>query len=266
MPNTHRSLLLHLSLVLVFVYLCSLMEGQQNVQLPLGTTEWKHSYHTGNSFSASHSAQQSQNGTIATSVQPFAYTLEANGAASSGFVSSPLLPRSAISSQVPAGPTRNGTGDVMPLAEAITQLSFLEFFQRCGISIAPLHQSPFHSWTLLCRRLNLVTSLRMCPRRRLISRSPRYLVMWQCRPLPHGVHISSLDAAVQTIPHSTLSQNASTQTGRLAVRCYTMLPHNYRSRSSLLDVSSRTILWTAKTLIVSPCHQYKTILVVTHHL
>ena len=40
----------------------------------------------------------------------------------------------------------------------------------------------------------------------------------------------------------------------------------YRSRSSLLDVSSRTILWTAKTLIVSPRHQYKTILVVTHHL
>ena len=29
------------------------------------------------------------------------------------------------------------TGDVMPLAEAITQLSFLEFLQRCGVSIAP---------------------------------------------------------------------------------------------------------------------------------
>ena len=25
----------------------------------------------------------------------------------------------------------------MPLAEAITQLSFLEFLQRCGLSIAP---------------------------------------------------------------------------------------------------------------------------------
>ena len=36
-----------------------------------------------------------------------------------------------------------------------------------------------------------------------------------------------------------------------------MLPYNYRSRSSLLAVSSRTILWTAKTLFVSPRHQYK---------
>ena len=53
--NTHRSLLLHLSLVLAFAYLCSLMEGQQNVQLPPGTTEWNHSYYTGNSFSAPHS-------------------------------------------------------------------------------------------------------------------------------------------------------------------------------------------------------------------
>ena len=79
-----------------------------------------------------------KNGTIATSVQPLAYTQEANGAASSGLVSSPLLPRrSAISSRVPACPTRNVTGDVTPLAEAITQLSFLEFLQRCGIPIAP---------------------------------------------------------------------------------------------------------------------------------
>ena len=98
------------------------MDGQQNVQLPPGTIECNHSYYTGNSFSAPHSVQQLQNGTIATSVQPVAYTQEANGAASSGFVSSPLLPCSAISSQVPAFPTRNVTGDVMPLAEAITQL------------------------------------------------------------------------------------------------------------------------------------------------
>ena len=42
-----------------------------------------------------------------------------------------------------------------------------------------------------------------------------------------------------------------------AVMCYTMLPHNYRSRSSLLDVSTRTIPWTAKTSFVSPRHQYK---------
>ena len=42
-----------------------------------------------------------------------------------------------------------------------------------------------------------------------------------------------------------------------AAMFYTMLPHNYRSRSSLLDVSTRTIPCTTKTSFVSPRHQYK---------
>ena len=98
------------------------MEEQQYVQLPPGTTECNHSYYSGNSFSASHPVQQLQNGTIATPVQPPASIQEANGAVSSGSVSSSLLSSSVTSSQVIAGPTRNVTGDVMPLAEAITQL------------------------------------------------------------------------------------------------------------------------------------------------
>ena len=132
---------MHLSLVLALVYLCSLMKGQQYVQLPPGTTECNHSYYAGNSFSASHSVQQLQNCTITNSVQSLSYTQEANGVASSGFVSSPPLPCSTISSQVPVCPTRNVTGDVMPLAEAVTQLSFLEFLQRCGVSIASAQPS-----------------------------------------------------------------------------------------------------------------------------
>ena len=113
------------------------MEGHQNVSSSTGPSELNRSYYTGNSLSASHSVQQLQNCSITNSVQPPASIQEVNGAASSGFVSSSLLSRSAISSQVTAGPTSNGTGDVMPLAEAITQLSFLEFLQRCGVSIAP---------------------------------------------------------------------------------------------------------------------------------
>ena len=45
------------------------------------------------------------------------------------------------------------------------------------------YQSPFHFWMLPCRRLHLVTSFSMCPRRRLINRSPRYFSMWQCTRL-----------------------------------------------------------------------------------
>ena len=66
-------------------------------------------------------------------------TQESNGTASSGSVSSPQIPHSAISSQVPAGPDRNVTGNVMSatLAEAATQLSFAEFLERCNLLIAP---------------------------------------------------------------------------------------------------------------------------------
>ena len=34
-----------------------------------------------------------------------------------------------------------------------------------------------------------------------------------------------------------------------AVMCYTMLPHNYRSQSSLLDVSTRTIPWDCQNFV-----------------
>ena len=58
------------------------------------------------------------------SAQPLASTQESNGTASSGPVSSPQLPHNAISSQVPAGPTRNVTGNELSatLAEAATAL------------------------------------------------------------------------------------------------------------------------------------------------
>ena len=71
----------------------------------------------------------------------------------------------------------------------------------------------------------------------------------------HDTHISSLDAAAQTTSPSTVSHHVSTQMGSRsassfsAVRCYMMLPHNYRSRSSSLAVSTRTVLWTAETAI-----------------
>ena len=169
---THHSLLQHLSLVFAFVIFSSQMEEQQNVRLPLGTTEWNHFYYTGNSLSALRSLQQLQAGASSMSMQPLASTQETNGTASSGSVSSPQLPHSAISSQVPAGPTRNVTGEVMPtsLAEAVTQLSVLEFLQRCNLLIAP-------------------------------PQPPQL-------PVP----ISPLDAAVQTLPHSAASQDVSTQT------------------------------------------------------
>ena len=192
------------------------MEEQLNVQLPPGTTECNHSYYTRNSFSASHSVQQLQNGTIATSVQPLAYTQEANGAASSGFVSSPLFPCSAISSQVPPCPTRNVTGDLMPLAEAITQLSFLEFLQRCGVSIAPPQPSQLPvpiSLLDAAVQTNPPGDVFQDVSTQTSDQQDTLSCDVAVQTSSHGIHTSSLDAAVQTIPHSTLSQHFSTQIG-----------------------------------------------------
>ena len=110
---------------------------------------------------------------------------------------------------------------------------------------------------LLCRRLHLVMPLRMCPCRRLISQSPRYLLTWQCRRLPtvstpHLWMLPCRRSHTVLCLSTFLNRWVLAQLPRFlliclfrlpyAVRCYTMLPYNYRSRSSLLDVSSRTIL------------------------
>ena len=130
------------------------------------------------------------------------------------------------------------------------------------------YQCSSHHWMLLCRRPHLVSSFRLCPRRRLNNPFPRYLLTWQCRrpPTVFAPHPRMLPRrrshtvlflrmflrrwVLVLLPRSLLMCSC-----RLlyAVLCYTM----YRSRSSLLDVSTRTIPWTAKTSFVSPRHQYK---------
>ena len=124
------------------------------------------------------------------------------------------------------------------------------------------------------RRLHPVMLLRMCLRRRLISQSPRYLLTWQCRRLS-----TASTSHLWTLPcrrsHTVLFLRTYLRRWVLvqpprylltwlfrhlyAVLYHTILPHNYRSRSSLLDVSSRTIL-----LIVRARHRHKATFVVSH--
>ena len=190
------------------------------MQLPPGTTEGNHSCYTRNSFSASHPVLQLQNHGTANSVQPLAYTQEANGAASSGFVSCPLLPCSTISSHVPVCPIRNDTGDVMLLTQAITQLSFLEFRQHCGVPLAPPQPS------LLPVPISLLdAAVQANPPcdvfQDVSTQTSDQQDTLSCdvavQTSSHGIHILSLDAAAQTTSPSTLSQHVSTQMGsRLA--------------------------------------------------
>ena len=195
------------------------------VQMLPGTTECNHSYYTGNSFSAPHFAQQLQHGTLATPAQPPASIQEVNGLASSGFVSSSLLTRSAISSQVTADPTRNGTGDVMPLAEAITQLSFLEFLQRCGVSIAPPQPSQPPVPTSL-QDAAVQTTPPCDVSQEVSTQTSDQQDTLSCdvavQTSSHGAHILSLDVAAQTTSHSTLSQHVSTQMGSRSASSYSV--------------------------------------------
>ena len=110
------------------------------MRLSTGSSELNRSYYTGNSFSALQSSQQFHDDPVSTSVLPLVSTQEINDTTPSCSELGPQLLHGHIGSPVLAGPTRNVTGEAMPnsLAEAFTQLSFLEFVQRCNLSIAPL--------------------------------------------------------------------------------------------------------------------------------
>ena len=107
--------------------------------------------------------------------------------------------------------------DVMPLAEAITQLSFLEFLQRCGVTFAPPQPSQLPVPISLLDAA--VQTTPPCGASQDVSSqtsdqpvsSLSFDVAVQTSS--HGMHTLSLDNAVQTIPHSTPSQHVSTQMG-----------------------------------------------------
>ena len=111
------------------------------------------------------------------------------------------------------------TSEAMPtsLAEALTQLSFLEFLQRCNLKIAllqpsqlPVPISPLDAavqTTSPCDA-SLGVSTQTCDQpASVLSLDVAVQTSF------HSVRTSFLDAAVQTIPHSTFSQNFSTQMG-----------------------------------------------------
>ena len=104
-----------------------------------GPSELYRSYYTGNSLSALHSSQQFHDDTVSTSVHPLVSTQHISDNMPSCSALGPQVLHGHIGSSVLAGPTRNVTGEAMPtsLADALTELSFLEFVQRCNLLIAP---------------------------------------------------------------------------------------------------------------------------------
>ena len=255
------------------------MEEHQNARLSTGPSELYRSYYTGNSLSALHSSQQVHVSAVITSVHPRASTQRLNDTTPSCSALGSQLLHGHIGSPVLAGPIRNVTGEAMPtsLAEALAQLSFLEFVQRCNLLIAPsqptqlpvtisfldvavqtaapceISQDCVHADILI----SLISSLSL--RRGSADDLPHvspHLLSGCCRADdPTQYSVSARFYAVWFLPSFLVFQLVRQCRLLSAVWCNMMLPHNSSSRSSSLAAYTRTALWTAKTLFVNFRHQ-----------
>ena len=173
------------------------MEGHQNVSSSTGPSELNRSYYTGNSLSALHSSQQFHEDTVSTSVHPLVSTQHISDNMPSCSALGPQLLHGHIGSPVLAGPTRNVTGEAMPtsLADALTQLSFLEFVQRCNLLIAPSQP------TQLPVPISLMDVAVQTASPCVISQDA------STQTSDQSVSSLSLDVAVQTIFHSVRSSS-----------------------------------------------------------
>ena len=113
-------------------------------------------------------------------------------------------------SPVLAGPTRNVTGEAMPtsLAEALTQLSFLEFEQRCNLLLAPFQPtqplvpiSPLDVGVQTASPCEVSQDASTQTSDQPVSSLSLDVAV---QTIFHSVRTSSLDAAVQTFSHSTI--------------------------------------------------------------
>ena len=113
-------------------------------------------------------------------------------------------------------PIRNDTGDVMPLAQAITQLPFLEFLQHCGVPLTPPQPSQLPVPTSLqdaAVQTNLPGDVFQDVSTQTSDQQDTLSCDVAVQTSSHGTHILSLDAAAQTTSPSTLSRHVSTQMG-----------------------------------------------------
>ena len=184
------------------------MEEHQNVSSSTGPSELNRSYYTGNSLSALHSFQQVHDGTVSTSVHPRASTQRINDTTPSCFALGSQLLHGHIGSPVLAGPTRNVTGEAMPtsLAEALTQLSLLEFVQRCNLSIAPSQPTqlpaPISFLDLAVQTAAPCDISQDASTQTSVQPVSSLSLDVAVQTIFHSVRSSSLDAAVQTVPRS----------------------------------------------------------------
>ena len=213
------------------------MEGHQNVSSSTGPSEMNRSYYTGNSLSALHSSQQFHDETVSTSVHPLVSTqhISDNTPSCSALGSQSL--RDHTGSPVLAGPTRTVTDEAMPTSfvEALTQLSFLEFVQRCNLLIAPSQPT---------QRPAPVSLIDVA-----VQTASPCEVSQDSSTIFCSANSSSLDAAVQTLSHSSLSQDVSTQFGSRPASSFSVDASMQTSTHSVVQLDAATQLDLMEFLI-----------------
>ena len=156
---------------------------------------------------------------------------------------------------------------------ALTQLSFLEFVQRCNVLAAPSQS------TQLPASVSLVDVAVQTAAPCEVSQDSTTQTSDQPGPslsldvavqtIFRSVCSSSLDAAVQTLSHTSLSQDVSTQFGSRTVSSFSVDASLQTSTHSVVQLDaatqldltefsagfSQTVLWIVDILFVSPRHQ-----------
>ena len=193
-----------------------------------GHSEMNRSYYTGNSLSVLHSSQQVHEDSVPTSVHSRPTTQRLIDNTPSCAAIGPQLLHRNTGSPALAGPTRYVTGETMPTSfdVALTQLSFLEFVQRCNVLAIPSRS------THLPAPVSLVDVAVQTASPCEVSQESSTQTSDQSGSLLSldvavqttscSASSSFLDAAVQTPSYSPLSQDVSTQFGSRTVSSFSV--------------------------------------------
>ena len=220
-----------------------------------GHSEMNRSYYTGNSLSVLHSSQQVHEDSVPTSVHSRPTTQQLIENMPSCAAIGPQLLHRNTGSPALAGPTRYVTGETMPTSfdVALTQLSFLEFVQRCNVLAIPSRS------THLPAPVSLVDVAVQTASPCEVSQDSSTQTSDQSGSLLSldvavqttscSASSSFLDAAVQTPSYSPLSQDVSTQFGSRTVSSFSVDAALQTSTHSVVLLDAATQLDLTEFLI-----------------
>ena len=225
------------------------MEEHQNVSLSAGPPESNRSYYTGNSLSALHS----QHGLHVCSSTGFDPAVDRHYALMlSAWLTVTKRPhRLTCSCGPPSQCHRRSNANFF--CEALTQLSFLEFVQRCNLLIAPSQPTQLPASVSLMDVAVQTASPCEVSQDSSTQTSDQPVSSLSLdvavQTIFHSICSSSLDAAVQTFSHSSLSQDVSTQFGSRPASSFSADASMQTSTHSVVQLDAATQLDLTEFLI-----------------